>query len=108
MSSVEFHPSRPLFATSGDDGHVKLWDSESFEIVRQWRAGNAVRKIAFSPDGTRIVAGDRDGIIHVYDIEGDEVATQTQPGSILGIDYSADGKLIATVTSHVYLMLRYF
>ena len=97
---VQFHPTRPLVATSGDDGHVKLWESESFELSKQWRAGNAVRQIAFSPDGSRIVGGDRDGNIHVYDIDsGEEVATRNQPGSILGIDYSADGKLIATVTN---------
>ena len=97
---VEYHPTRPLVVTSGDDGEVKLWNAETFDLMRSWDAGNAVRGVAFSPDGQRILAGDREGTLHVYDIDsGEEVASQTHPGSILGVDYSADGKLIASVGS---------
>ncbi|TWT98668.1 WD40 repeat domain-containing serine/threonine protein kinase [Stieleria varia] len=97
---VRYHPTRPIVATSGDDGFVKLWDRETFEPISQWRATNAVRNIAFSPNGERLVAGDRDGKITVLDIDkGEPVVQVTQPGSIFGVDYSADGNLIATVGS---------
>jgi eukaryotic-like serine/threonine-protein kinase len=98
--SVRFHPSRPIVATSGDDGFVKIWDGETFDLIHQWNAGSAVRGIAFSPDGNRIVAGDRGGNIRVYDIGSTkELETHSQSGSIFGIAYSSDGKLIATVAS---------
>ncbi|NND98030.1 MAG: protein kinase [Pirellulaceae bacterium] len=97
---VAYHPTRPLLMTSGDDAMVRLWDSTTFEFVKEWKAANAVRSAAFSPNGNRIVAGDREGTIHVYDIDsGEEVANKNHPGSILGIDYSSDGKLIASVGS---------
>ncbi len=97
---VQFHPTRSLVVTCGDDSRVKLWNSETFELLTEWRAENAVRGVAFSPNGNLIVAGDREGVIHVYDIDsGAEVATRSQPGAIFGVDYSADGNLIATVGS---------
>lgn len=97
---VKFHPTRPIVATCGDDSRVKLWDSSSFELLKEWHAENTVRGIAFSPNGKRIIAGDREGVIHVYDIDsGEELATASQSGSILAIDYSSDGKLIATAGS---------
>ncbi|EMI16100.1 protein containing Serine/threonine protein kinase [Rhodopirellula maiorica SM1] len=95
---VHYHPTRPIFATSGDDGFVKLWDANTYQMIREWKAPNAVRGIAFSPDGSRIVAGDREGTIHLYDIDsGEQVGSKTQSGAIFGVDYSSDGKWIATV-----------
>lgn len=97
---VAYHPTRPLLMTSGDDARLRLWDSKTFESLKEWKAGSAIRGAAFSPNGDRIVAGDREGTIHIYSIEsGDELATYTQPGTIMGIDYSPDGKQIATVGS---------
>ncbi|TWU39013.1 Serine/threonine-protein kinase PknB [Novipirellula aureliae] len=97
---VAYHPTRPLLMTSGDDETVRIWDSKNFELVKEWKAMNSVRTAVFSPNGSRIVAGDREGTIHVYDIDsGEEVASKNHPGSILGVDYSSDGKLIASVGS---------
>jgi serine/threonine protein kinase len=97
---IQYHPTRPLVATSGDDGMVKLWDAESLELLQEWNAHSSVRKIAFSPDGSRIVAGDRDGVIHIWHIDsGRPLAEITQPGSIFGVDWSPDGRLIASVGS---------
>ncbi len=97
---VAYHPTRPIVMTSGDDSTVRLWNSETFDAVREWKLSSAVRSAAFSPSGDRIAAGDREGMIHVFDIDsGEELITKTQPGSIMGIDYSANGKLIATVGS---------
>ncbi|WP_182871256.1 WD40 repeat domain-containing serine/threonine protein kinase [Stieleria mannarensis] len=97
---IQYHPTEPIVATSGNDGMVKLWDSNSLELLQEWDAHSAVRKIAFSPDGRRIVAGDHDGVIHTWDIDsGRPLASVTQPGSIYSVDWSPDGRLIASVGS---------
>ncbi|MEM9645226.1 MAG: serine/threonine-protein kinase [Planctomycetota bacterium] len=97
---VEYHPDRPLVVTSGDDSDIKLWDSQTFELLSTWEAENAVRGVAFSPDGTRLAAGDREGNLFIFDLStGERIASKTHAGSSLGIDYSADGKFIASVGS---------
>lgn len=97
---VQFHPTRPIVMTCGDDGRISLWDRESFGPIKEWSVDKSVRSAAFSPDGSRLVAGDRAGRITIFDIDtGEEVVSQKQPGSIFGVDYSPNGELIATVGS---------
>ena len=97
---VQFHPALDLIATAGDDAMVKLWDASTFELKFAWKADNSVRGLAFSPNQNVLVAGDRAGKLHVYDIEtGEETDTHSQEGTVLGLDFSADGKSIVTVGS---------
>ncbi|MEM0925902.1 MAG: serine/threonine-protein kinase [Planctomycetota bacterium] len=97
---IQYHPTQAIVATSGNDGSVKLWDSKTLELLQEWDAGSPVRKIAFSPDGTRIVGGSGDGTIYSWHIKsGVTLAEVTQAGAIHGIDWSPDGKLIASVGS---------
>ena len=98
--NIEFHPTQNLVATAGDDSLVKVWDSETFEPRFEWKASNSVRGLAFSPDGSRLVAGDRAGKIHVYDIAtGKETKNFSHAGSNLGLDFSHDGEFLAAVGS---------
>ncbi|MCA9150573.1 MAG: serine/threonine protein kinase, partial [Planctomycetales bacterium] len=97
---VVYHPTRPLLMSSGDDGAVRLWNSDSYDLVKEWKMDDSVRGVAFSPDGTKIAAGDRAGELRVFDIESrEELATTNYDAAIMGIDYSTDGKLIASVGS---------
>lgn len=97
---VEYHSSKPLFLTSGDDASIKLWNADTYELIREWKADNAVRSVTFSPTNNQIAAGDRVGNLLVFDFNtGELIAHKVVPGSILGVDYSADGKLIASVGS---------
>lgn len=97
---IQYHPTEPMIATSGNDGLVKIWDANDLKLLQEWDAQSPIRKVAFSPDGSRIVAGDQDGVIHCWDIEsGQTLVEVTQPGAIMGVDWSHDGSLIATVGS---------
>jgi len=59
---VAFHPSRPVIATTGQDGQVRLWtlDGKRVAEAKLPRAGNAV---AFSSDGARLVVATDDKVV---------------------------------------------
>ena len=99
--NVKFHPSRNLFATAGDDSWVKLWDLEDFSAKQGWKLDNTVRAIAFSPDGKTLAAGDRDGELHIYDIQtyAERNTIKLDGTTILGVDYSTDGKFLVAAGS---------
>jgi WD40 repeat protein/serine/threonine protein kinase len=75
-TSVTFNPrdGRRL-AGIGYDGLVRLWDSESGQIVLTLRGlgppgsghYNFTPRVAFSPDGRRLAANDWDGTVTVWD-----------------------------------------
>ena len=59
---VAFHPSRPVLATTGQDGQVRLWtlDGKRLGEAKLPGAGNAV---AFSSDGARLVVATDDKVV---------------------------------------------
>jgi len=70
FTDCEFHPMSPLFATTANDGAVRLWDTENWteRIAYTWEIG-AMRSVAFAPDGMRIAAGTGDGRVIVWDVD---------------------------------------
>jgi WD40 repeat protein len=73
--------------------------------------GEAVTRVAYSPDGARLATGSLDGTVKVWDADGHEVLTlnrehsQAAPYSrlrttdgILGLCFSADGRRLAAVS----------
>lgn len=52
------NPSRPdEFATSGDDGSVRVWSISLKKCLRRVQLDAASRAIVFSPDGSRLIVG---------------------------------------------------
>lgn len=58
-----------MLATSGWEGDVVLLDWQSGLELGRWRLCDAgVRDVSFSPDGARLAASDRDGLLRVIDL----------------------------------------
>jgi WD40 repeat protein/tRNA A-37 threonylcarbamoyl transferase component Bud32/tetratricopeptide (TPR) repeat protein len=74
----------------------------SFPISSSFSGG----ELSFSPDGTRLVAPDSNGVVHVYDARtGQETLTRKRKISGTRSVFSPDGKQIATLSSgmvHLY------
>ncbi|TWU65993.1 serine/threonine-protein kinase [Crateriforma conspicua] len=59
-----------FLATSGIDGYVKIWNSETWELVRQFGGHlGKVHDTAWSPDGNRLAASGADGQIIVWSMD---------------------------------------
>src|SRR5262249_44595267 len=66
-----------------------------------WRSrtdGGSVECIGFSPNGTLLAAGDRDGVIRVWDVEtGRELySSKGHKKWIHALTFSADGRILAS------------
>lgn len=76
LHSADWHPSdRDLFITSGQDGTVRLWNSNGKKgnvrvmVVRSLRPGQklaAVTQARFLPDGSAIACAVSDGSVRIY------------------------------------------
>jgi WD40 repeat protein len=81
---------------------VKLWDLTTFRTVATLRAdppGYVVHALAFSPDGRRLVTGDSDGAVRVWDADGGrELFTfRGHGGPISDVAFSPAGDRVVSV-----------
>ncbi len=65
-----FIPSADRFATVGDDGRLKLWNPEMWDVVREydWDCG-PLTCLAFTADGSAGVCGTADGRLVQFDVD---------------------------------------
>jgi WD40 repeat protein len=91
----------PLIASAGGDGTARIWDKGK-KLVRSLEvAGQKERKpftsIAVSKDGQRVVAGQSNGMIHVWERSGKLLKSWTAHSQdVTGVAFSGDGQKIAT------------
>lgn len=81
--SVDVDPETHLCATGGGDLLIKLWKVENGKCVFTWETPSPCRRVAFSPDGSKLLAlcdqvMGHCGSISVYPINGDDASIALQ------------------------------
>ncbi len=62
-----------LFVTAAGKS-VKLWDANSFQVVKSFSFPHKVESASYSPEKHKLAAGGEDMWVHLYDFDsGDEV-----------------------------------
>eukprot|EP00756_Hemistasia_phaeocysticola_P065922 Hpha_TRINITY_DN8885_c0_g1::TRINITY_DN8885_c0_g1_i2::g.141611::m.141611 len=66
---VTFSPDSKVAATTGKDGTIRLWDTESWQQIGKVEGHtNANNTVLFFPDGSRVVSASADGTTRVADV----------------------------------------
>ncbi|EEQ42882.1 eukaryotic translation initiation factor 3 subunit I [Candida albicans L26] len=81
--SIDVDPETHLCATGGGDLAIKLWKVENGQCVYTWDSPSPVRRVAFSPDGKKLLAiADQVmghiGTVSVFDINDDDATLSQQ------------------------------
>jgi WD40 repeat protein/serine/threonine protein kinase len=62
-------PDGRLLAAGGSDGWVKVWDTQTWEEVRNFQAsGRKTRGLAFGPGGRLLATASWDGMVKIWDV----------------------------------------
>jgi WD40 repeat protein len=86
-------------AVAGQDGILRLLDAETGRTMKTFSgASRELRALAFSPDGTRVVASDYSTIL-VWPTERDALPDRydVQGGQVLSAEWSTDGSTLVTL-----------
>lgn len=98
VSSLVWSPDGALLATVTMGGSASVWEVAPLRLILEHEAGG--RGCSFSPDGNRLVFGNRAGGIDLLEREGDSwhmLGTATHPGrEVYVCAFSPDGRYIAT------------
>ncbi len=96
VNQVAFHPSRPLFASGGNDAVARIWDLNNGEQVNQFVGGTfAVPGLAFSPDGLNLAVMNG-SVIRLRDVDsGRMAATLRVDTNLFSLAFSPAGDELA-------------
>jgi len=100
ITDIVFNRNGTLMATSSRDSTFKLWDSETRQLVREFRGHDQpVESLDFSPDGTRIASTSWDKTVTIWDIDDNSQPRLTLAGHtdrVQGVAFHPDGKWLVS------------
>ena len=84
--------------TECTEGGVWLWNLSTGRMIKQLGDfPSLVTRVAYSPDGSFLIAGARTGLLRVYATSDYEPRFEsTSPGGVEALTFSSDGRLLAT------------
>lgn len=102
--SVAVGPDGRLLATGSSDSTVKMWDLETGQEIDQYQVSElsgGVTSVAFSPDGTTLIAGTFDwgNNVSLWDIRTGRPISATMGGhtdEVFSVAFSPDGQTAAS------------
>jgi WD40 repeat protein len=101
VHGVAFSPDGSRLASASQDGTVKVWESQTGQLVRTLQGhSDWVSGVAFSPDGKRLASASGDGTVKLWDVHtGQEERTlKGHTKWVSGVAFSPDGRRLASAS----------
>jgi WD40 repeat protein len=95
VKSADFSPDGQILATASQDKTVKLWNPEG-QLLKTLPHPEQLYSVSFSSNGT-IASGSFDGKVTLWTRDGTRLETwASHEGRIPSVDFSPDGRILAT------------
>jgi WD40 repeat protein len=90
-----------------NNGTPEIWDATTGSVILSLKPAHTatVRRVKFSPDGTRCITGGFDHEVKVWDVATGELIhiIKENKDKIKGMDYSVDGNKIVSASADTSL-----
>ena len=101
VTAVAFSRDGRRLATGGEDGTIKIWDTEGRELHSLSAHQSEISCLEFSPKGESLVSGgSRDNLVRVWDAASgrERYEALKLPNSVVAVAFAPDGQTFAIGT----------
>jgi len=98
ITGVAFHCEGKWMVTSSEDNTVKVWDTRSGSLQRNYVHSHPVNDVVIHPNQGELVSADRGGNVRVWDLGESRCTHQLIPEedvSVASVSVASDGSLLA-------------
>ncbi|KAL8802556.1 MAG: hypothetical protein Q9182_003721 [Xanthomendoza sp. 2 TL-2023] len=108
VTGIAFHCEGKWMVTSSEDGTVKIWDTRTASIQRNYKHNHPVNDVVIHPNQGELIACDRGGDVRVWDLGENKCTHQLIPEedvSVASVTVASDGSLLCAGNNlgNVYL-----
>lgn len=68
ITAVAFHCEGKWLATGSDDGSIKIWDTRTSAIQRDYSHGSPVNDVVVHPNQGELISCDQNGSVKIWDL----------------------------------------
>lgn len=93
--------------TSSEDGTVKIWDTRSGSVQRNYNHGSAVNDVVIHPNQGELISCDRAGTVRVWDLGENKCSHQLIPEddvSVASVTVASDGSMLCAGNNAVRIL----
>lgn len=97
ITGVGFHCDTKWMVTSSEDGTVKIWDTKTGTVQRNYNHASPVNDVVIHPNQGELISCDRGGNVRIWDLGENKCSHQLIPeedNSVASVTVASDGSLL--------------
>jgi serine/threonine protein kinase/Tol biopolymer transport system component len=107
VCSIAFRPDGQQIASAGEDGTVKIWQTDQGKLLKTLQGHEGmVKAVAFSPTGRKVASSATDKTLRIWDTaKGTLLQTITTGSEVNGLVFSRSGQAVASAQADCNIRL---
>lgn len=97
ITGIGFHCDGKWMVTSSEDGTVKIWDTKTAGVQRNYNHGSPVNDVVIHPNQGELISCDRGGNVRVWDLGENKCSHQLIPEDdvpVSSVTVATDGGML--------------